>query len=98
MKETGNLEHRVRKSIEASIEAKRRLLSSAELVAAVGRASEILGDALHQGNKVLLFGNGGSAADAQHIAGECLGRFVFERPALPAVGLFVDGYCVTCIR
>src|SRR3989441_6433341 len=97
MKETGNLEHRVRKSIEASIEAKRRLLSSAELVAAVGRASEILVDALHQGNKVLLFGNGGSAADAQHIAAELVGRFAFERPALPALALSVNSSCVTAI-
>src|SRR5260370_7412844 len=53
--------------------------------------------ALKQGNKVLLFGNGGSAADGQHIAAELVGRFAFERPALPALALSVNSSCVTAI-
>jgi len=50
-----------------------------------------------KGNKVLLFGNGGSAADAQHIAAEFVGRFAFDRPALPALALSVNSSSVTAI-
>ena len=52
---------------------------------------------LKRGNKLLIFGNGGSAADAQHIAAEFVGRFAFDRPALPALALSVNGSCVTAI-
>ena len=50
-----------------------------------------------EGNKVILFGNGGSAADAQHIAAEFVGRFAFDRPALPALALNVNTSCITAI-
>jgi D-sedoheptulose 7-phosphate isomerase len=63
----------------------------------IARVSEILLDALKSGNKLLLFGNGGSAADAQHIAAEFVGRFAFDRPALPALALSVNTSCVTSI-
>jgi len=49
------------------------------------------------GGKLLLFGNGGSAGDAQHIAAELVGRFAFDRPALPALALSVNSSCVTAI-
>jgi D-sedoheptulose 7-phosphate isomerase len=97
MRETGDYRQRVIRSIQASITAKERLLSSAEVVATITRVSEILIEALQQGNKVLLFGNGGSAADAQHIAAEFVGRFAFDRPALPALALSVNTSCVTAI-
>jgi D-sedoheptulose 7-phosphate isomerase len=54
-------------------------------------------DTVDKGDKVLLFGNGGSAADAQHIAAEFVGRFAFDRPALPALALSVNTSCVTAI-
>jgi D-sedoheptulose 7-phosphate isomerase len=97
MKQTVDFESRVSRSIEASIAVKQRLLGSAEVVAAVARVSEVLVAALDQGNKVLLFGNGGSAGDAQHIAAEFVGRFAFDRPALPALALSVNTSCVTAI-
>jgi len=53
--------------------------------------------ALKKGNKILLFGNGGSAADAQHIAGEFVNRFLIERPPLPAVALTTDTSVLTSI-
>ena len=90
-------EARVTSSIEASIKVKERLLSSAELVSSVAKIVEILVNALEQGKKVLLFGNGGSAADAQHIAAEFVGRFAFDRPALPALALSVNTSSVTAI-
>jgi D-sedoheptulose 7-phosphate isomerase len=97
MRNIGDFEQRVTRSIEASIAVKQRLLSSADIVSTVAKVSEILVDAMEQGNKVLLFGNGGSAADAQHIAAEFVGRFAFDRPALPALALSVNTSCVTAI-
>jgi D-sedoheptulose 7-phosphate isomerase len=97
MKQTNGFEHRVTEMIEASIATKQSLLGSPDVVLAVAKVSEILVKALKQGNKVLLFGNGGSAADAQHIAAELVGRFAFDRPALPALALSVNTSCVTAI-
>jgi D-sedoheptulose 7-phosphate isomerase len=54
-------------------------------------------EAFKSGNKVLLFGNGGSAADAQHIAGEFINRFLIERPPLPAIALTTDTSVLTSI-
>ncbi|MEQ8152412.1 MAG: SIS domain-containing protein, partial [Smithellaceae bacterium] len=51
---------------------------------------EVVTAALKAGNKILLFGNGGSAADAQHLAAEFVNRFVIERPPLPAIALTTD--------
>jgi D-sedoheptulose 7-phosphate isomerase len=97
MRRTNDFEARVTSSIEASIAVKERLLNNAEVVSSVAKVSEILIDAFGQGNKALLFGNGGSAADAQHIAAEFVGRFAFDRPALPALALSVNTSCVTAI-
>jgi D-sedoheptulose 7-phosphate isomerase len=97
MKRTNDFEQRVTELIEASIATKQSLLSSPDVVVAVAKVSEILVNALKQGNKLLLFGNGGSAADAQHIAAELVGRFAFDRPALPALALSVNSSCVTAI-
>jgi D-sedoheptulose 7-phosphate isomerase len=92
-----HFEQRVGKLIEASIATEQSLLESADLLKTVAKVSEILVNALRQGNKVLLFGNGGSAADAQHIAAELVGRFAFDRPALPALALSVNSSCLTAI-
>jgi D-sedoheptulose 7-phosphate isomerase len=97
MKQTNDFERCVTELIEASIEVKQSLLRSQEVVSSVAKVSAILVDALKQGNKALLFGNGGSAADAQHIAAELVGRFAFDRPALPALALSVNSSCVTAI-
>ncbi len=97
MKHANDFERRVNELIEASIATKQSLLRSQEVVLTIAKVSEILVDALTRGNKVLLFGNGGSAADAQHIAAELVGRFAFDRPALPALALSVNSSCVTAI-
>ena len=54
-------------------------------------------NALNAGNKILIFGNGGSAADAQHLAAEFVNRFVIERPPLPAIALTTDTSVITSI-
>jgi D-sedoheptulose 7-phosphate isomerase len=97
MSQTNDFEHRVSELIEASIATKQSLLGSQRIVLMVAKVSKILVTALKQGNKALLFGNGGSAADAQHIAAELVGRFAFDRPALPALALSVNSSCVTAI-
>ncbi len=97
MRETGDFTERVTRSIQASISAKERLLSSPDVVSTIASVSRLLVGALRHGNKVLLFGNGGSAADAQHIAAEFVGRFAFDRPALPALALSVNTSCVTAV-
>src|SRR5712692_1062878 len=97
MKHINDFEHRVSELIQASITAKQSMLSNPDVVSTVAKVSEILVTALKQGNKALLFGNGGSAAAAQHIAAELVGRFAFDRPALPALALSVNSSCVTAI-
>jgi len=97
MKQENNFEHDVKQLIEASIVVKQELLRSEDVLLAIAKTSEILIDALQKGNKALFFGNGGSAADAQHIAAELVGRFAFDRPALPALALSVNTSCVTAI-
>src|SRR5437867_6953316 len=97
MKQASDFEPRVIKLMEASIATKQDLLHSSALVSVVAKVSEVLIRALQQGNKALLFGNGGSAADAQHIAAEFVGRFAIDRRALPALALSVNTSCVTAI-
>src|SRR5215467_735273 len=97
MTEQVDLSQRVILAIRESIAAKERLASSADVVPVIARVSEILIAVLRKGDKVLLFGNGGSAADAQHIAAEFVGRFAFDRPALPALALSVNTSSVTAI-
>jgi len=58
---------------------------------------EVITAALKAGNKILLFGNGGSAADAQHLAAEFVNRFIIERPPLPAIALTTDTSIITSI-
>ena len=60
-------------------------------------AAQAISDALKTGHKLLVFGNGGSAADAQHVAGELVGRFQRERAPMPAIALTVDTSILTAI-
>ena len=74
-----------------------RALADRALLNDVGRAAAIVENALADGNKVMFAGNGGSAADAQHLAGELVGRFKFDRPALPGLALTTDTSVLTAI-
>src|ERR1700745_36147 len=97
MTNTNDLTASVIRSIQASIAVKESLVRSEEVVATIARVSELLVEGFRRKNKVILFGNGGSAADAQHIAAEFVGRFAFDRRALPALALSVNTSCVTAI-
>jgi D-sedoheptulose 7-phosphate isomerase len=81
--------------VAASLDVKRRFFEAH--AADVERAARIISDVFKANGKLLVFGNGGSAADAQHIAGELVNRFLQERKALPAISLTTDGGVLTCI-
>jgi len=83
------------KAFDDSAEIKRRFgRDHAEKIAQV---AQLMGRAFREGRKVLLFGNGGSATDAAHIAAEFVGRYKRERAPLPAIALTTDIAAITCI-
>lgn len=82
--------------VDESIAVKRSLLGDA-LIDAVARISSEVVDAVRAGQKIILFGNGGSAADAMHVAAEFVGRFAFDRDPMPALSLSDNVSAVTAI-
>lgn len=86
---------RISAIVSDSLEVKRRFFEAHAVE--VQRAAETITHALRAGGKLLVFGNGGSAADAQHIAGELVNRFLKKRRALSAIALTTDGGVLTCI-
>ncbi len=86
----------VEDGIRRSVATMERLLEG-DHVATVVRAADVITASLRQGGKLLIFGNGGSAADAQHIAAEFLGRYLLEREALPAISLSDNSSTLTAI-
>ncbi len=87
--------NRIKQHFAASIEAKQRTLDA--MGPRIVQAAELLAEHLHQGHKILVCGNGGSAADAQHFAAELVNRFEIERPGLPAIALTTDSSALTSI-
>ena len=82
-------------------EFSKHMKASKETMQSAGKLIEIAAniciDSLKNGNKILIFGNGGSAADAQHIAAEIVGRYKVERKGLPAIALTTDTSVITSI-
>src|SRR6266481_3117098 len=97
MKNRADFQVQVSNLIEASIATEKAMLDDAQIVATIAKVCELLVNALSQGNKILLAGNGGSAADAQHLAAELVGRLSFDRPGLAAVALTTDTSALTGI-
>jgi D-sedoheptulose 7-phosphate isomerase len=85
----------INKAFAESVDAKQAFLRDS--VEALTQAIDTIVVAFKRGNKLLLFGNGGSAADAQHIAAEFVNRFRIERPPLPAIALTTDSSALTSI-
>jgi D-sedoheptulose 7-phosphate isomerase len=94
---TDNLEARVQARIRESVAVKETLLQDGELIRLVAEVGRDLAAALRGGHRAFLFGNGGSAADAQHLAAEFMGRFKLERAGLPVVALTVNTSTLTAI-
>ncbi len=85
----------IKKSVEENIDVKQRLLEGhCQVIAQI--ALEMI-QTLKEGDKIILFGNGGSAADAQHIAAELMGHFAAQRPSLPAIALTANTSTLTAI-
>lgn len=81
----------------ASVAVKQDILADSQFVQQVTKMGHILIDCYEAGNKLLIAGNGGSAADAQHIAAEFVSRFNFDRPGLPALALTTDTSILTAV-
>lgn len=91
------MENEIRSLLQESILVKEKILQSEYLVDQIGQVALKIEQAYRDSKKVIIFGNGGSAADAQHIAGEFVGRFYKERSALPALALNANSSILTAL-
>ncbi len=94
-REETSLKESVARSLKEGSEL--RLKMAETMSGAIVEAAGAIAEAFKAGRKLLLFGNGGSAADAQHIAAEFMNRFLIERPPLPAIALTTDTSILTSI-
>src|SRR3954468_24455971 len=91
------MQHKIEEIIKASIDTKAKILSDAALVGRIAAITTAISDAFAKGNKVLFCGNGGSAADAQHLAAEFSGRFYSDRDPLPSEALHCNSSYMTAV-
>ena len=87
----------LRAGILDSIDTKAALLADEALLAGIVETGECMIETVRRGNRVIFAGNGGSAADAQHLAAEFVSRFEFDRPGLPSLSLATDTSMLTAI-
>lgn len=87
----------IKSIIQSSIDVKSLILHDQELIDRIEKIVEVITDAFKSGHKVLFCGNGGSAADAQHLAAEFSGRFYTDRKALPAEALHCNTSYITAV-
>lgn len=87
----------VHRQIEDSIKVKKLILEDKVIQKSIKEAAAVCCRSLKKGNKIIFAGNGGSAADAQHLAGELINRFGFERPGLAAIAITTDTSILTSI-
>lgn len=92
-----NLNSYIKEHFQESILVKEQILKDEKLIILIKNASLEVIKAYKNGNKTLLAGNGGSAADAQHIAGEFVSRFYFDRPGIASIALTTDTSILTAI-
>lgn len=88
---------RLKKNLQASIEAKHTLLADPDVLAQFGRAADVVVERYRRGGRIYIAGNGGSAADAQHLAAEFVSKLARDRAPLPAEALTVDSSILTAI-
>lgn len=87
----------LQKRIQQSIDTKQAILQNTQLLGVTAQVAQLIIDAYKAGNKVLWCGNGGSAADAQHLAAELSGRFYFDRPPLNSDAMHVNTSYLTAV-
>ena len=90
------MENRIKNVLEEQIKNLENLKNQ-EYITDVVKLGNVLVDCLKKGNKILIAGNGGSAADSQHFAAELVGRFMAERKGLPAIALTTDSSILTSL-
>lgn len=88
---------KIKSIIEASIETKQQILQNDQLIVTIEKVVEVVTNAFKNGKRVYFCGNGGSAADAQHLAAEFSGRFYTDRKALPAEALHCNTSYLTAV-
>ncbi|HMN32493.1 MAG TPA: D-sedoheptulose 7-phosphate isomerase [Chitinophagaceae bacterium] len=91
------MNEKIKNIIESSVDVKKSILADNEFIQRIAECSDAITNAFKQGNKVLFCGNGGSAADAQHLAAEFSGRFYTDRTALPAEALHCNTSYLTAV-
>lgn len=91
------MKNRIKEIMQASIDTKQQLLANEQLVATIEQVTAVIVRAFENGNKVLFCGNGGSAADAQHLAAEFSGRFYSDRDPLPSEALHCNSSYMTAV-
>jgi len=87
----------IREILTETLELKKKILSDSSLLDEMGKITSVIVEAYRKGNKLILFGNGGSAADAQHVAAEMVNKFELERDAIPAIALTTDTSILTSV-
>ncbi|MBR6858661.1 MAG: SIS domain-containing protein [Bacteroidales bacterium] len=87
----------VKAQIAESVRVKQAILADAALMERISSVARIIVDAYKTGHKTMWAGNGGSAADAQHMAGELVNKFCFDRPGLAALSLSTDTSIITAV-
>jgi D-sedoheptulose 7-phosphate isomerase len=92
-----NMDPKIKEIIRASIAVKEKVLADEKLLARVDEVVDVLVKAFRKGNRIYFCGNGGSAADAQHLAAEFSGRFYTDRQALPAEALHCNTSYMTAV-
>jgi D-sedoheptulose 7-phosphate isomerase len=97
MKQVPDFKQRVIRSIQDSLDVKDALLNDHEFHALIITVGHRMAEALRNGNRIFYFGNGGSAADAQHLGAELTGRYLRDRPGLPGIALTVNASSITAI-
>ncbi len=88
---------RIKEAIQQSIDVKHKILSDNQLIELIEKVTDLCVTSLQNGGKILFCGNGGSAADAQHLAAELSGRFYFDREPLNAEALHVNTSFLTAV-
>src|SRR5262245_57232693 len=91
------MQDKIKAIIKASIDTKEKILNDTALVDKINVVTNVIADAFAKGNKVLFCGNGGSAADAQHLAAEFSGRFYSDRDPLPSEALHCNTSYLTAV-
>lgn len=87
----------INKNIEQAKDSIAKLANAKETIQSIDLASQACSETIANGGKLLICGNGGSAADSQHFAAELIGRFYFDRQPLPAIALSTDSSILTCV-